>query len=169
MLHRKQWRNITFVMGSTRKSWRVQDHLALIQSLARRDPCRRHFTRLMIHLSPRCCRGSRWQTRQSAPCPLLHTWSVFLIKKKKTWRWTRRAQFCFPDDIRIVSTRRDAPKPPTTHHTFILTDETGARRYGVCITTWQPLPRRLRRQYRRKVKAWIAQKWVHCFSWTSVL
>ncbi|CAG8470634.1 5561_t:CDS:10 [Ambispora gerdemannii] len=44
--------------------------------------------------------------------------------------------FCFPNDIII---RESESVPPTTFHGFVMTQEDGSKRYGVCLTTYEPL------------------------------
>ncbi|KAI9002655.1 hypothetical protein BC832DRAFT_524902, partial [Gaertneriomyces semiglobifer] len=46
-------------------------------------------------------------------------------------------QFCFPKDIKLRY--EDTGPPPETFHSFIITEETGAKMYGVCVIIYEKL------------------------------
>ncbi|KAF9114595.1 hypothetical protein BGX27_010351 [Mortierella sp. AM989] len=59
--------------------------------------------------------------------------------------------FCFPAEL---SFRMSDEKPPTTYHSFVLTQETGGRSYAMCVTMYERLPPRMHQQFDA-----ICQRW----------
>jgi hypothetical protein len=45
--------------------------------------------------------------------------------------------FCFPNDIQLISSEDGAP--PASFHSFVITEEMGARLYGVCVTFYEKI------------------------------
>ncbi|TPX33374.1 hypothetical protein SmJEL517_g03709 [Synchytrium microbalum] len=60
--------------------------------------------------------------------------------------------FCFPNDLRFGYD--NGLRPPETYHSFVITQETGARLYGVCLTLYEKLSPELTRQLEILVAAW---------------
>ncbi|CAJ0753214.1 14538_t:CDS:2, partial [Entrophospora sp. SA101] len=60
--------------------------------------------------------------------------------------------FCFPNDIMI---KESEDCPPATFHGFVMTQEDGSKRYGVCLTTYYaPLPDHLIEELEVLHKKW---------------
>ncbi|CAG8559961.1 2642_t:CDS:10 [Ambispora leptoticha] len=62
--------------------------------------------------------------------------------------------FCFPNDIII---RESEYVPPATYHGFVITQEDGTKRYGVCLTTYEKLPEHLVNEINILHKEWCAK------------
>ncbi|PKC07971.1 DENN-domain-containing protein [Rhizophagus irregularis] len=59
--------------------------------------------------------------------------------------------FCFPNDIMI----RESDKcPDATFHGFVMTQEDGSQRYGVCLTTFEPIQDDLFEELYEQQKIW---------------
>ncbi|RIA95154.1 AEX-3 domain-containing protein [Glomus cerebriforme] len=63
--------------------------------------------------------------------------------------------FCFPNDIMI---RESDTCPTTTFHGFVMTQEDGSQRYGVCLTTFEPIPDDLFEELYEQQKTWREAK-----------
>ncbi|GJJ75255.1 hypothetical protein EMPS_07613 [Entomortierella parvispora] len=59
--------------------------------------------------------------------------------------------FCFPGELCF---KLQDERPPTTFHSFVMTQETGNRSYAMCVTLYERLPDAIHRQYDQ-----ICQKW----------
>ncbi|KAI8846347.1 AEX-3 domain-containing protein [Chytridium lagenaria] len=71
------------------------------------------------------------------------------------------SMFCFPNDI-TLKYEPDGP-PASTFHSFIITEESGSKNYGVCVTIYEKLHPNLFSQLEaaiedwRELTAWFAQ------------
>ncbi|KAG0357926.1 hypothetical protein BGZ54_000129, partial [Gamsiella multidivaricata] len=63
--------------------------------------------------------------------------------------------FCFPADL---SFKFSDEKPPTTYHSFVLTQETGGRSYAMCVTMYERPPRRMHHQFENICQRWTRSK-----------
>ncbi|TPX34627.1 hypothetical protein SeMB42_g07288 [Synchytrium endobioticum] len=68
---------------------------------------------------------------------------------------TFTTMFCFPNDLRFGYA--NGPKPIETYHSFVITQETGVKLYGVCLTLYEKLPVELASQLETMVSAWTAE------------
>ncbi|KAG9307791.1 hypothetical protein G9A89_023356 [Geosiphon pyriformis] len=62
--------------------------------------------------------------------------------------------FCFPNDVTI---RESEYPPPTTYHGFAMTQEDGSKRYGICLTTFEPISESLAKDIDLLHKDWCAK------------
>lgn len=60
--------------------------------------------------------------------------------------------FCFPNALKMVYD--DNGRPGEKFHSFIITEETGAKLYGVCVTVYEPLPQAQSKQLEALINIW---------------
>ncbi|KAJ3039373.1 hypothetical protein HDV00_012249 [Rhizophlyctis rosea] len=60
--------------------------------------------------------------------------------------------FCFPNELQLR--HEESGKPPERYHSFIITEETGAKSYGICLTFYEPLPSHLASQMETMIQEW---------------
>ncbi|KAJ3330361.1 hypothetical protein HDU76_005873 [Blyttiomyces sp. JEL0837] len=63
--------------------------------------------------------------------------------------------FCFPNELSLRY-EPDGP-PPTTYHSFIITEESGTRTYGVCLTIYEKLHPNLLSQLETMCDEWRSE------------
>ncbi|KAF9275864.1 hypothetical protein BGZ68_010456 [Mortierella alpina] len=61
--------------------------------------------------------------------------------------------FCFPAELTF---KLSDERPPTTYHSFVLTQEVGGRSYAMCVTFYERPPQRMLRQFED-----LCNKWTH--------
>ncbi|KAF9984453.1 hypothetical protein BGZ75_003964 [Mortierella antarctica] len=61
--------------------------------------------------------------------------------------------FCFPAELTF---KLSDERPPTTYHSFVLTQEVGGRSYAMCVTFYERPPQRMLRQFED-----LCHKWTH--------
>ncbi|KAK5822723.1 AEX-3 domain-containing protein [Linnemannia elongata] len=59
--------------------------------------------------------------------------------------------FCFPGELTL---KLQAERPPTTYHSFVMTQETGNRSYAMCVIMYERMPTTMYRQFE-----YLCQKW----------
>ncbi|ORZ16011.1 AEX-3 domain-domain-containing protein [Lobosporangium transversale] len=59
--------------------------------------------------------------------------------------------FCFPGGLSFVLQEE---RPPTTYHSFVMTQETGNRSYAVCVTIYERLPTSMQQQFIALCEHW---------------
>ncbi|KAF9188389.1 hypothetical protein BGZ51_000635 [Haplosporangium sp. Z 767] len=59
--------------------------------------------------------------------------------------------FCFPEEL---SFKLQRDRPPTTFHSFVMTQETGNRSYAMCVTLYERMPESMQQQFAK-----LCQKW----------
>ncbi|KAF8942943.1 hypothetical protein BGZ47_005957 [Haplosporangium gracile] len=59
--------------------------------------------------------------------------------------------FCFPGELTL---KLQAERPPTTYHSFVMTQETGNRSYAMCVIMYERMPTTMYRQF-----DYLCQKW----------
>ncbi|KAJ3299939.1 hypothetical protein HK104_005851 [Borealophlyctis nickersoniae] len=65
------------------------------------------------------------------------------------------AMFCFPNDLQLV--HDETGPPPEKYHSFIITEETGAKCYGVTVTIYEGLQSNLASQVENMIQEWREQ------------
>ncbi|KAF9094187.1 hypothetical protein BGX27_001508, partial [Mortierella sp. AM989] len=59
--------------------------------------------------------------------------------------------FCFPGNL---SFKLQSERPPTTYHSFVMTQETGNRSYAMCVTLYERLPKSMQQQFEVLCQRW---------------
>ncbi|KAI7820549.1 AEX-3 domain-containing protein [Gamsiella multidivaricata] len=59
--------------------------------------------------------------------------------------------FCFPGEL---SFKLQEDRPPTTYHSFVMTQESGNRSYAMCVTLYERLPKRMQWQFDALCQNW---------------
>ncbi|KAG0377132.1 hypothetical protein BGX24_006666 [Mortierella sp. AD032] len=63
--------------------------------------------------------------------------------------------FCFPGEL---SLKLQAERPPTTYHSFVMTQETGNRSYAMCVIMYERMPTAMYRQFEYLCRKWTKSK-----------
>ncbi|KAF9082901.1 hypothetical protein BGX23_011971 [Mortierella sp. AD031] len=70
--------------------------------------------------------------------------------------------FCFPGELTL---KLQAERPPTTYHSFVMTQETGNRSYAMCVIMYERMPKNMYHQFETLCQKWTkSQMASHTFN-----
>ncbi|KAJ8331147.1 hypothetical protein QVD99_005806 [Batrachochytrium dendrobatidis] len=91
--------------------------------------------------------------------PLKYHFQAETIQRypKQDWSDTEKfpayvPMFCFPNDLTLVYD--ESQRPPDTFHSFIITEENGAKCYGTCIIIYEKPSEEIRVQLQSLISEW---------------